>query len=239
MFDKTRTSLDEQLIQSQKLASIGELSAGIAHEINNPLAVIGEEAGWIQDLLKRDSLKDLKELDEFKDSLREIGQQAGRCKEITHKLLSFARKMESVIKDVDLNKLIDDVMAMRERDAKYSNISFVRKFHPNLPMIYSDPSLLRQVFLNLVNNAMDAIQKGEKSRWRRISARATRWRSESAIPGWESPRRIWAKSLILFLPPNHRARGPGWGCPSVTGSWRNWGGVSPWPVRWAREPLFL
>jgi two-component system NtrC family sensor kinase len=162
LLDKARTSLDEQLIQSQKLASIGELSAGIAHEINNPLAVIGEEAGWIQDILKRDSLKDLKELDEFKDSLREIAQQAGRCKEITHKLLSFARKMESVIKDVDLNKLIEDVLAMRERDAAYSNIDLVKQFHPHLPMIYSDPSLLRQVLLNLVNNAMDAIQKGGK-----------------------------------------------------------------------------
>lgn len=162
LLDKARTSLDEQLIQSQKLASIGELSAGIAHEINNPLAVIGEEAGWIQDILKRDSLKDLKELDEFKDSLREIAQQAGRCKEITHKLLSFARKMESVIKDVDLNKLIEDVLAMRERDATYSNIDLVKQFHSHLPMIYSDPSLLRQVLLNLVNNAMDAIQKGGK-----------------------------------------------------------------------------
>ncbi|MBI5584732.1 MAG: two-component sensor histidine kinase [Deltaproteobacteria bacterium] len=160
LLDKTRKVLDEQLIQSQKLASIGELSAGIAHEINNPLAVIGEEAGWMQDLLKRDNLKDLKELDDFKDSLREIGQQAGRCKEITHKLLSFARKMESVIKDVDLHKLLDDVIGMRERDANYSNISFIRKYRENLPMIYSDPSLLRQVFLNLINNAMDAIQKG-------------------------------------------------------------------------------
>jgi two-component system, NtrC family, sensor kinase len=160
LLDKARKVLDEQLIQSQKLASIGELSAGIAHEINNPLAVIGEEAGWMQDLLKRDTLKEVKELDDFKDSLREISQQAGRCKEITHKLLSFARKMESVIKDVDLNKLLDDVIAMRERDANYSNIAFNKKYHQNLPMIYSDPSLLRQVILNLINNAMDAIQKG-------------------------------------------------------------------------------
>jgi two-component system NtrC family sensor kinase len=158
--DKARKALDEQLIQSQKLASIGELSAGIAHEINNPLAVIGEEAGWMQDLLKRENLKDLKELDDFKDSLREISQQAGRCKEITHKLLSFARKMESVIKDVDLHKLLEEILAMREREASYSNIKFFKKFRDHLPMIYSDPSLLRQVFLNLINNAMDAIQKG-------------------------------------------------------------------------------
>jgi len=158
--DREKCYLDEQLIQSQKLASIGELSAGIAHEVNNPLAVIGEEAGWMQDLMKRDSLKDIKELDEFKDSLREIGVQTGRCKEITHKLLSFARKMDSVLKDVDANKLIDEVISMREREASYSNIAFVEEYQENLPLVYSDPSLLRQVMLNLINNAIDALPKG-------------------------------------------------------------------------------
>ena len=68
--------------------------------------------------------------------------------------------MESVIKDVDLNKLVEDVLTMRERDARTAISIWSSKFHPNLPMIYSDPSLLRQVLLNLVNNAMDAIQKG-------------------------------------------------------------------------------
>ena len=124
LLDRAKKGLDEQLIQSQKLASIGELSAGIAHEINNPLAVIGEEAGWMQDLLKTGQPEGSEGTGDFKDSLREISQQAGRCKEITHKLLSFARKMESVIKDVDLNKLLDEVIAMRERDANYSNIAF-------------------------------------------------------------------------------------------------------------------
>lgn len=158
--DRGKKLLDEQLIQSQKLASIGELSAGVAHEINNPLAVIGEEAGWLQDLLRRDSLKDNPELAEFHDSLREIRVQTGRCKEITHKLLSFARKMESVLKDVDLNKLIEEVISMREREASFLNIVFVKKFQGNLSVIYSDPSLIRQVLLNFINNAMDAMPKG-------------------------------------------------------------------------------
>lgn len=155
-----RNLMDEQLIQSQKLASIGQLSAGIAHEINNPLAIIGEEAGWMQDLLKREGIREIQEYDEFSSSLREIVQQAGRCREITHKLLSFARKMDSTIKDIDLNELLDDVVSMREREAALSNITFVKEYQDELPLVYSEPSLLRQVFLNLINNAIDAIKNG-------------------------------------------------------------------------------
>ncbi len=157
--ENERSQMDEQLIHSQKLASIGQLSAGIAHEINNPLAVIGEEAGWIQDILKREHLKDLKDLDEIQDSLREITVQAGRCREITHKLLSFARKMDSTIKDIDLNKLVNEVLSMREKEATLNNIVLERKLAEDLPQVHSDASQLRQVFLNLVNNAMDAVKK--------------------------------------------------------------------------------
>jgi two-component system NtrC family sensor kinase len=162
--DAEKALLDQQLIQSSKLASIGEFSAGIAHEINNPLAVIDVEAGWIQDILKREKFKEMADLDEFKDSLREITAQVSRCKEITHKLLSFARKMESAIKDVNTNELLDDVINMREHEATFSNIVFVRDYQPDLAVIHSDPSLLRQVFLNLINNAMDAIPKGGEIR---------------------------------------------------------------------------
>ncbi|GAB6057447.1 sensor histidine kinase [Desulfonatronum parangueonense] len=155
-----RSEVDDQLIQSQKLAAIGQLSAGIAHEINNPLAVIGEEAGWLQDILKREEMKEFKEHSEFSSSLQEIVQQAGRCREITHKLLSFARKMDSMITDVDINKIMDDVVGMRESAAALNNIQFHKEYQSELPLVYSEPSLLRQVFLNLINNAVDAIKKG-------------------------------------------------------------------------------
>jgi two-component system NtrC family sensor kinase len=158
--DQEKRLLDQQLIQSQKLASIGQLSAGVAHEINNPLAVIGEEAGWMMDLLKRKGSPPIPELDEFKDSLREIGVQTGRCREITHKLLSFARKMDFELRDVDVNRLIDDVLGMRAREAAVNDIAFVTEYAADLPAIHSDPSLLRQVMLNLVNNAMDAMPRG-------------------------------------------------------------------------------
>jgi two-component system NtrC family sensor kinase len=158
--DAEKRTFDDQMIQSQKLAAIGQLSAGIAHEINNPLAIIGEEAGWIQDLLKREALSQLAEMSEIRDSLREIVVQAGRCKEITHKLLSFARKMDATIRDVDMNSLVDDVVGMRERDASLDNIQIVKDLEANLPIIHSEPSQLRQVLLNLVNNAIDAIPHG-------------------------------------------------------------------------------
>ena len=164
--DAEKEILDEQLIQSSKLASIGEFSAGVAHEINNPLAVIDVEAGWVQDILKREKFKGVEEFDEVKDSLREIVTQVSRCKEITHKLLSFARKMDSTTKDVNMNELLEEVLSMREHEASLSNIAFVRDYGPELPVIHSDPSLLRQVFLNLINNAMDAMQKGGEIRIR-------------------------------------------------------------------------
>jgi signal transduction histidine kinase len=158
--DKEKNVFDDQMIQSQKLAAIGQLSAGIAHEINNPLAIIGEEAGWMQDLLKREAMSQLPEMVEIQDSLREIVVQAGRCKEITHKLLSFARKMDSTIRDVDVNALVDDVVGMREREATLDNIQIIKDLETNLPIIHSEPSQLRQVLLNLVNNAIDAIPHG-------------------------------------------------------------------------------
>ncbi|TVQ98864.1 MAG: sensor histidine kinase [Desulfovibrionales bacterium] len=160
--DAERHLVDEQLLQSQKLASIGELSAGIAHEINNPLAVIGEEAGWMQDLLKREHFQDVEELAELQDSLREIVKQAGRCRDITHKLLRFARKSDAVVRAVGLNKLVEEVIEMREHQAELNNIQIVRKFEPEIPVVHTDPAQIRQVLLNLINNAMDALgQSGQ------------------------------------------------------------------------------
>ncbi|MBM4137404.1 MAG: two-component sensor histidine kinase, partial [Nitrospira sp.] len=154
--------LNEQLLQSSKLASIGEISAGIAHEINNPLAIIGEEAGWMKDLMQKEPIKDSPNAREFKGSLEEIKTQAGRVRDITHKLLSFARKMEALTAEVDINNLIDDIISLVEREAKLSNVTFLRNYQPDIPYTWSDPSQIRQVFLNLITNAMDAITVKKK-----------------------------------------------------------------------------
>jgi len=145
---------DEQLLQSQKLASIGELSAGIAHEINNPLAIIRQEAEWLLHLLKKGTSPDLEEVT---NCLTEIVRQVDRGREITHNLLNFARRRQPVVQAVNLHRLIEDMALLVEKEAKTHNITITKQFQPDLPMINSDAPLLRQVFLNLMNNAIQAI----------------------------------------------------------------------------------
>jgi len=156
--------LDEKLIQSQKLASIGELSAGIGHEINNPLAIISQETEWMQHLLKRIGERDSKEVAELQDSLKEVLHQVDRCREITQNLLDFARRKEPVFQEVNVNKLIDDLSRLVEKENIRYHIEIRKDFQQDLPLVHTDPPSLRQVVLNLLTNATHAIQKDGKIR---------------------------------------------------------------------------
>ena len=89
--------------------------------------------------------------------MREISSQVDRCKEITQNLLNFARKVEPVLQEVNVNKLVEDMARLVEKEARQKEISIVREFQEDLPAILSDPPCLRQVFLNLLNNARQAI----------------------------------------------------------------------------------
>jgi two-component system, NtrC family, sensor kinase len=149
--------LDERLLQSQKLAAIGELSAGIAHEINNPLAIIRQEAEWMQHLLKKLGDGERKELEELQGSVHQIVQQVDRCTEITRNLLDFARKRDPVIQAVEVNRLIETMTMLVEKEAKHKNITIGRHYDNALPVIYSDAPQLRQVILNFLTNATQAI----------------------------------------------------------------------------------
>jgi two-component system NtrC family sensor kinase len=151
--------LDERLLQSQKLAAIGELSAGIAHEINNPLAIIRQEAEWMQLLLKTFEGGDPNKLEDLKGSVHQIVQQVDRCTEITRNLLDFARKRDPVIQAVEVNRIIEDMTMLMEKEARYNNIIILRHYDKNLPVIYSDAPQLRQVILNFLTNAAYAIGK--------------------------------------------------------------------------------
>jgi two-component system, NtrC family, sensor kinase len=155
--DREKQMMNERVIEAGKLASLGELAAGIAHEINNPVAVMVEEAGWMQDLLGEEELQESKNLDEFKQSLRQIRTQGIRCKEITHKLLSFARKTDPRPKDVQLNDLVDEVVDLCQQRARYATIRINTDLDPQLPLVHVSPTELQQVLMNLINNSLDAI----------------------------------------------------------------------------------
>ena len=156
--DREKEAMNQQVIETGKLASIGELAAGIAHEINNPVAIMVEEAGWIQDLLEEEDVRNSKNLEEIEQAVRQIRAQGIRCKEITHKLLSFARKTDSRKQPIQVNHLLMDIVALYEQRSKYSNVKITTHFDPNLPMIEGSVSELQQVVMNLFNNALDAME---------------------------------------------------------------------------------
>jgi len=157
--DSEKERMNEQIIQAGKLVSVGELAAGIAHEINNPVAIMVEEAGWIGDLLEEEEFKSGSNLDEFKRAVNQIKTQGRRCKEITHKLLSFARKTDPRIQNVQLNDLIGELVELSAQRARYARVTINTRLEQNLPYVKGSQSELQQVFLNLINNALDAMEK--------------------------------------------------------------------------------
>jgi two-component system, NtrC family, sensor kinase len=156
--DQEKEMMDKQIIETGKLASIGSLAAGIAHEINNPVAIMVEEAGWIKDLLEEEEFSESENLKEFERALKQIKNQGQRCKEITHKLLSFARKTDSRVQETHINELLSELIALSEQRAKYAKISIHTDFQNDLPVTYLAQSEVQQVLLNLINNAIDAME---------------------------------------------------------------------------------
>jgi len=157
--DREKHMMNEQVVETGKLASVGELAAGIAHEINNPVAIMVEEAGWIGDLLEEEDFKDGTNLKEFRRALAQINTQGKRCKEITHKLLSFARKTDERVQEFDIDEVIEDIVALSAQRAKYSNVIVKLTLADDLPKVRLSQAELQQVLLNLINNSLDAMEK--------------------------------------------------------------------------------
>ncbi|QJB56715.1 PAS domain-containing sensor histidine kinase [Pseudodesulfovibrio sp. zrk46] len=157
--DMEKEMMNEQVIEAGKLASVGELAAGIAHEINNPVAIMVEEAGWIQDLLDEGLNKDDNER-EVQRALNQIRNQGVRCREITHKLLSFARKIDPTVEEISLNDMVQEMAEFCEQRARYANVLIETSLADSIPAVEGSASELQQVLLNLINNAIDAMDPG-------------------------------------------------------------------------------
>jgi two-component system NtrC family sensor kinase len=157
--DQEKEVMNQQIIESGHLASLGELAAGIAHEINNPVAIMVEEAGWIEDLIEDEVFRESENLEEFKRALNQIRKQGIRARDITHKLLSFARRSDSRIDQVDVNDLIREVIGFSAQQAKYNNVEIDTHLSDTLPAIRIPQTELQQVLINLINNAIDAMDK--------------------------------------------------------------------------------
>ncbi len=148
-----------QLLQAEKMSSIGVLAAGVAHEINNPLTSV---AGYAEALIRRlrdePGLAEDPRLEVFSQYLDTIIRESYRCKGIIDNLLSFSRKSDGAFGRVDLNQILREILELVRHGARYENVDIQDHLSPELPPINGDPSSLRQVFMNLTMNAIQAIK---------------------------------------------------------------------------------
>jgi PAS domain S-box-containing protein len=147
-----RDSLENQLIRSSKLACLGEIAGGIAHEINNPLGII---LGFAQDILEEMSPKD-----PLHESIRIIEQETARCVEVVRSLLDYARLKPPQIADADLPQLLDDCLSLLKPRIKKNKIRVRRNFEEGLPAIQIDSHLMQQAILNIMINSIQAMPHG-------------------------------------------------------------------------------
>jgi PAS domain S-box-containing protein len=147
-----RIELESQLSQAEKLSSIGLLAAGVAHEVNTPLAVISSYAQLLAKQVQEDPRKS--------QLLDKITKQTFRASEIVNNLLNFSRTAGAEFGEVDINRVIQETLALLDHQFKVARVKVHEELTPNLPTIHGNPGKLQQVFLNLFLNAKDAMPGG-------------------------------------------------------------------------------
>jgi two-component system, NtrC family, sensor kinase len=196
LLDETREAYDtlrqtqEQLLQSEKMAAVGQLISGVAHELNNPLTAI---LGYSQ-LLKAEEGQNGRGV----DYLEKLYKQAQRTHHIVQNLLSFARQHKPERGSVQINRVLEDTLALREYDLKRNEIRIHRELDPKLPQVAADFHQLQQVFLNIVNNAVDAVtERGGRGSRGEIRIRTSVTGNKLQIeftdngPGVKNPHRVF------------------------------------------------
>ncbi|MFH2049280.1 MAG: cache domain-containing protein [bacterium] len=139
----------QEIMKSERLAMVGQLAAGVAHEINNPLGSILIYSHLL--------LEDLEKEDPRRENLEKIVNQATRCKKIVKGLLDFSHQTEPEIKPSDINTIVTEVLALVERQEMFHNIKVIKKLLPDLPTILLDKNQIQQVLMNIILNAAEAM----------------------------------------------------------------------------------
>jgi two-component system NtrC family sensor kinase len=168
--DERRVAAFAQMEHNQKLSSIGRLAAGVAHEVNNPLAIINEKAGLALDFLQMTG--DFPKKDRLTILLQGIESSVDRARNITHRLLGFARRMEANRQELHLEEVLSETLGFLEREAQNRGVTISTQCTENLPALISDRGQLQQVFLNIIGNALAAVDNGGKV-WVRCTAEQT------------------------------------------------------------------
>src|SRR2546422_541537 len=193
MYEETRQAYEdlrrtqEQLLHSEKLAAVGQLISGVAHELNNPLTAI---LGYSQLLTTCGQAGP-----QAMEYAEKLYKQAQRTHRIVQNLLSFARQRKPERVAVNLNQVVEEALALRDYDLRISNVRLHLDLAPHLPVTAADPHQLQQVFLNVVNNAVDAILEyaREGDIWVRTGVQGGRLLVEftDSGPGVKDPSRVF------------------------------------------------
>lgn len=205
--DMTRLrTITQQLINHEKMASVGEMAAGVAHEINTPLGIILGYSQLLMDDFDKES--------EPYSSLQVIERQTKACRRIVSDLLKFSRQAESVKTSLNLNEIITEVLSVTEHTLNINKILVVRQFDQNLPKLFGNAEKLHQVFINLFNNAQHAMPGGG-----RIVISTSHHDHEVDITVWDNgtgiPEKIRNKVFDPFFTTKEVGKGTGLGL-SVT-----------------------
>ena len=162
-----RRALMNQVIQSERLAAVGRLAAGVAHEINNPLAAIAEVAGYVEDLLGGLIEVDREKLEqELREGLSTITAQVNRCSSITHRLLGFARKSEARVEVADVNAALEEILPFLEKEARMATVQIHRDYPAGIPPVSIEEVQLEEILINLITNSIQAMtERGHGNIW--------------------------------------------------------------------------
>ena len=153
----------EDLIRVDRLAEVGRIASGVVHELNNPVAVIGEIAGWIGAVASDAEGLEEEDREELKTSVRHIGEQTKRCRNIAWQLLSFVRESKLTTTSLDAHELLKETVNLLTPELKFTDVEIVYNFVQGPVFIDSDKQLLEQVFVNFISNAVYAVkEKGDK-----------------------------------------------------------------------------
>ncbi|MCB2190897.1 MAG: ATP-binding protein [Deltaproteobacteria bacterium] len=157
--DLRRVAMLHEVEYTNKLASIGRLAAGVAHEINNPVAIINEKVGLMGDILGLS--EDFPRKEKFMDQIKVIKDSVRRVSEITHRLLGFARHLPVKSEQIHLAALVKEVLGFLGREAQYRNITINVDIPDHVPTLEADKGQIQQVLLNIINNALAAVEDGD------------------------------------------------------------------------------
>ncbi|UCF95581.1 MAG: response regulator [Desulfobacterales bacterium] len=155
-----RAKMEQQMIATERLASLGTLATGVAHEINNPLAIITESAGWLKLLLQKKELENMPRKADFAKALDKIDGAVERARRITHQLLGVVKQPDSAGAQINLGELAEEAVQLVHREAANKGIEIQQEIERSRSNVWSDPYQLRQVLLNLLTNAIHATDAG-------------------------------------------------------------------------------